>query len=568
MKTKLHFFFLLILYFSFSVFNSSAQSPPWLWAKGSTGGFSPEQGVGIAVDANGNSYITGYSNNASITFGSITLTNAGGRDFFIVKHDASGNALWAKRAGGTSYEEGTAIAIDASGNSYVTGHFTGPTITFGSTTLTNANGSNLLTDMFVVKYDVSGNVVWAKRAGGMADDKGAGIAVDANGCYVTGQFFSPSIVFGSTTLTNTNSGGTYSDIFVVKYDASGNAMWAKRAGGIPGSDNADYGKGIGFDANGNIYVTGGFKSSIITYGSDTLINSFSGYADIFIIKYDASGNVVWGKKAGGNRGDEGNSISVDASGNSFITGQFNSPTIIFGSDTLTNVTGSNNIGDAFVARYDVSGNPLWAKSGGGTVTDYGSHVASNSIGDCIVTGYFDGPSITLGSTTINNSSALYCDFFIVKYDVSGNMLWAKGGGGTNYDFANGIAVDANNNSYITGGFITSITFGSTTLTSAGTTFFVAKLAANPVGIEEANNEDGLFIFPNPSSEKFIIEMKGMLKHVQYDIFVYDVIGEKVFEQKSFSEKIEINLSHQPNGIYFVSVRDGENNLVVRKIVKM
>ena len=116
----------------------------------------------------------------------------------------------------------------------------------------------------------------------------------------------------------------------------------------------------------------------------------------------------------------------------------------------------------------------------------------------------------------------------------------------------------------TGG--TSYTYSNTPLLSQE----VLTYSCISTGIDDNRTafKTDLIIYPNPSSGKFMIVMNGMLKQVHHDISVYDMIGKKIFVQNSFSEKTEINLSNHPNGIYFVSVRDGENNLAVRKIVKM
>jgi hypothetical protein len=123
-----------------------------------------------------------------------------------VKYDGSGNVVWAKGAGAASVDRATGIAVDGSGNSYVTGYFYGINITFGSFILNNAKPG--YSDVFVVKYDSSGNVVWAKRGYGTYNEESTSIAVDDNGnSYVTGWFTSSSITFGSFTLTNTSTGG-------------------------------------------------------------------------------------------------------------------------------------------------------------------------------------------------------------------------------------------------------------------------------------------------------------------------------------------------------------------------
>ena len=157
---------LTVLSFLFSL-QTFSQSPDWLWAQ-SAGGTSGDEGRSCATDASGNVIATGLFSSPTITFGTTVLTNAGGNDMFIVKYDPSGNVLWAKSAGGTSGAGGNSCTTDASGNIIATGYFTSPTITFGTTVLTNANAGS--SDIFIVKYDSGGNVLWAKSEGGTAFD--------------------------------------------------------------------------------------------------------------------------------------------------------------------------------------------------------------------------------------------------------------------------------------------------------------------------------------------------------------------------------------------------------------
>jgi hypothetical protein len=180
---------LALLYLLAMTHSSEARSLQW--AK-QAGGGGDNGGTGIAVDNSGNSYVTGYFD-GSATFGAgeanqTTLTSASANDVFVAKYNSSGALQWAKRAGGVGFDEAYGIAVDGSGNSYVTGYFDG-SATFGAgeanqTILTAAGGS---LDIFVAKYNSSGALQWAKRAGGMVDEAGYGIAVDGSGnSYVTG----------------------------------------------------------------------------------------------------------------------------------------------------------------------------------------------------------------------------------------------------------------------------------------------------------------------------------------------------------------------------------------------
>ncbi|MEK7263261.1 MAG: SBBP repeat-containing protein [Bacteroidota bacterium] len=229
--------------------------------------------------------------------------------------------------------------------------------------------------------------------GGSNYDYGNSIATDGNGnCYVTGYFKSATIMFGNITLTNNSSSGS-DDMYVVKYDSSGNVLWAKRAGG----GGYDYGKGIAIDGNGNCYVTGYFNSSTITFGSVMLTNTDnSGSSDMYLVKYDSGGNVLWAKRASGSSRDYGQGITADENGNCYVTGEFRSDTITFGSVVLTNAYSYGYSSQMYVVKYDSSGITVWAKCAVGSSPIIGSSIAVDGNGNCYATGFFGGAPLHLG----------------------------------------------------------------------------------------------------------------------------------------------------------------------------
>ena len=430
------------------------------WAQ-SAGGASVDRGRAIAVAAAGNSYVTGFFQGTA-TFGPFALTSAGDCDIFVAKYDGGGNVLWARSAGGTLADYPEGIAVDAAGSSYVTGHFRG-TATFGPFALTSAGDS--IADVFVAKYDDSGNVVWARSAGATRHGNGSGVAVDAAGnSYVTGSYAGLA-TFGSTTLTSVG----VTDVFVVQYDAGGNALWARSSegGGEPASVDLAWASGLALDATGNSYVTGSFEGTE-TFGAFTLTGTSAGIADIFVAKYDDSGNVLWARSAGGTSAEYPEGIAVDAAGNSYVTGAY-SDTATFGSFTLT----AAGFQDVFVAKYDGGGNVLWARSAGGdSGYDQGFSIAVDPTGINFITGTYYGTAI-FGPFTL--TSAGFADVFVAKCDDDGNVLWVDSAGGTSVDLGLGIAVDPAGNSYVTGSYRRTATFGPFALTSAGEAdVFVAK----------------------------------------------------------------------------------------------
>lgn len=214
----------------------------------SAGGGGDDRGFDIAVDTTGNIYIVGtFSGTAS--FGETSKASLGSTDIFVAKYSSSGTFQWVQTAGSASIDNATSIAVDDSGNVYIGGNF--PTsITFGTTTKT-AVGSY---DVFLTKYDTSGNLQWVQTVGGGAFDSLKDIYIDASAnVYITGNFQS-TCTFG--TISKSSKGGL--DIYVAKFDASGVFQWVQTAGGV----NTDDGEDLTIDRKGNIYATGSFTDTI------------------------------------------------------------------------------------------------------------------------------------------------------------------------------------------------------------------------------------------------------------------------------------------------------------------
>jgi hypothetical protein len=431
----------------------------WGWAV-KAGGLRdvPGGGHGIAVDSSGNAYVTGYFA-GTVNFVSNYLSSNGYDDIFVAKLSSSGVWQWAVKAGGSNYDYGEGIAVDSSGNVYVTGGF-GGTATFGSTSLTS---SEYRDDIFVAKLSNIGAWQWAVKAGGSSDDRGRGIAVDSSGnAYVTG-YFAETATFGSTNLTS--SGDV--DIFVAELSSSGAWKWAVKAGG----SSSDFGHGIAVDSSGNAYVTGFFEGTA-SFGSTSL--SSNGNEDIFVAKLSSSGAWQWVRKAGSSSGDFAHGIAVDSSGNAYVTGSFQA-TVIFGSTSLTTSGGY----DIFVAKLSSNGAWLWAVKAGGSYYDSGDGIAVDSSGNAYITGYFDGTA-TFGSTSLSSGNA---DIFVAELSSSGAWKWAVKAGGSSDDRGRGIAVDSSGNAYVTGYFAETATFGSTSLTSSEyrDDIFIAQLSPDSDG---------------------------------------------------------------------------------------
>ena len=293
----------------------------FIWAK-AMGGTSLDIGLSITTDAFGNVYITGYFE-GTVDFdpgaGTFNLTSVLDDNFFVLKLDAAGNFAWAKTMDGGVSNDNSRSITTASGNVYNTGSFRG-TADFdpgaGTYNLTSAGDD----DIFVQKFDAVGNFTWAKPMGGAGYDVGKSITTDASGnVYITG-YFSDTVDFDPGAGTFNLSSAGSQDIFVLKLDAAGNFLWTKAMGGT-GWDESN---SIITDAFGNVYITGNFSGTVdFDPGAGTFNLSSAGSQDIFVLKLDAAGNFLWTKAMGGPDWDEGKSITTDASGNVYITGNFN-----------------------------------------------------------------------------------------------------------------------------------------------------------------------------------------------------------------------------------------------------
>ncbi len=304
---------------------------------------------------------------------------------------------------------------------------------------------------------------WAQAGGGTDWDFGNDVATDLQGnVYVTGYFASPSITIGNVILDNSES--YYEDIFVVKYDSSGNVMWANKAGGTL----SDAGQAIITDDEGNVYVTGYFQSTSITF--DNIVVNNTGNYNIFLVKYNALGDLQWVKNSKtvstGYPYNDCKGLTIDATGNIYLSGAFQASSISFDSFILDNA--GSETSDMFVAKYDVSGNVIWARSASGGNEDGSEGIVADALGYVIVTGYFNSGSIIFGNDTLNNSGNLTTDMFIVKYDSDGKVIWInQGSGTTNNDYGHDVATDEGNNIYVTGAFYSDqITFDNFSISNS------------------------------------------------------------------------------------------------------
>lgn len=540
-----------------SSFLSFSQAPSWAWYKniyGSTGS-SEDRGVSLATDLDGNVFITGHFGSPSFTLGTTVLSNSAtnSRDVFVAKYNSSGSLIWAKSFGGAYSDSPTALATDSSGNLILVGNFNSPSITFGSTTLTNSGNMD---DMFIVKLNAAGTVTWANKAGGASSDSCNSVKVNQNGeILITGSYSSASCSFGTNSLSNL--GGN--DVFIAKYNASGGIMWTKRIAGTS-SESAN---NITTDLNNNIFITGSFYSTTFGDGVNTLSNT--GTASMFLIKYDTSGTFKWSKKWSGSSLNQGIGVGTDSAGNVILAGNYGDTSINFDGIILNCMYTSSAI-----VKWDPAGSILWAKTcSNGKYTT--TSVTVDSQGSTYFSGYTICPQIAFGSGPmyINNSGSY--DSIITKYDSNGNEVWGKMVGGSSDEFAYKAVIDQNNNTFLLGSFLSSsIHFDSATLNNAGSgsnsnQVFFSKLNASLLDTPSFENETNFTISPSPVSSSATINFNQELTNATFSLF--DISGKEIRQQVFSGKQLALEKGNLSAGIYFVKITVAGNTSTKKVIVK-
>jgi len=314
-----------------------------LWVRGAGGG-EFDEAYGVALDAAGDAYLTGYFHGAA-TFGATNISGLSNTNhIFVAKCDAAGNFLWIRAVAGDAEAQGSSIAVDQATNLYVAGFFAG-NISLGQTNY-SAAGTGEATDLFIAKYDPAGNVLWARQAGGAGADLGTGVAVDEMGhVYLTGK------ITGNASFGGNLVAARGADLFLAKYDPAGELLWVTHAGGN-NSIFGDAGQGVALDAAGDVYVAG-FISGTANFGATNVTTS--GLDDLFLAKFNPSGDLIWVRQAGGANLDIAFALAIDRADHICMTGFF-VDTAVFGSTNLT-ATSPNPDRDVFVVKHEAAHPP-------------------------------------------------------------------------------------------------------------------------------------------------------------------------------------------------------------------
>ncbi len=418
------------------------QDAEWEVALNMVGG-GDEHGTGIALDSEGNVYVSGYYFSSALSVQGYTLFNSGSADIFFVKFNSQGELQWAKTFGSYGIDYSDGLCTDSENNIYISGYYDSSELSIDDTIIGNQGDF----DIFIAKYNGSGELQWVKAFGGEGEDIPRDFSVDPEGNIVfTGQFDSPEIHFDDFTLHCPNF---LDEVLVAKISPAGDILWAKRAKG----DNADRGHRISTDNQGNVIVVGGFGSSSLTFGPYTIYNT--GSWDVFTVKLNSQGEVLWLNGSEGYGADYGFGVDVDEDGSIYTSGYFNSEEITFGGQTISNHGWDFDI---YVTKYGSEGGVEWAKGFGGDSDDRNYTLFVSDMEEAFYISGFFSESMEVDEYLLTSEGVW--DGLLIKADYDGNVLYASQFGGSLDDLGKTVEIDPAGNLYVEGNFKSnSINFG-------------------------------------------------------------------------------------------------------------
>lgn len=546
--------YFFILSFLLVINNALSQPISCAWLNRGIGD-SSVKGNAIAKDSYGNIYVAGSFSSAVVNFGSISLNNyttTGNpfQDIYVVKYNNSGVLLWAKSYGGNDYDVCSGIACDNVGNVILCGYFASDSIAFGNQMIQNEG----IVDVFILKLNESGNEIWAIGAGSNSNDYSYSVAVDFdNNVYLSGSFDYGTISFGPITLPQNSA----DELFLVKFDSNGNVLWAKSAGG----GGAAFINSMATDSQNNIIVAGDFGSYAITFGSVTIINSGFSSQDGFIVKYDTNGNVIWGKNGNCSGEDYLYGVATDLNDNIYFTGCFDSPGINF--DTLILSYNGNQNYNIYVAQYNSNGVIQWAQGSEGGCEGQGRNVTVDASGNTYLTGEFYTTNIKFGGIADIFHGGF--DAFLVKFNQSGNPLWVKSYGGDGLDYGNAVLVGNGaiylTGNY--SGSAVSFSNCVAAANNFDEDMYIVKLNAI-TGLAEVESKINDFtLTPNPASENIVIHSAtNMISKVILYGSSGNQISE--FDGKN-NNNLTIELNSLKPALYFIKIFANDGTITHQKL---
>lgn len=425
------------------------------------------------------------------------------------------NFLWAGSMGGNLYGSVESMHWDDSDFIYTIGNYNG-TFDFDPDFLAYNLSATNAADIFIHKTSPDKELVWVKSIGSTGNDKGEDIITDDDGnIYVTGSYtgainFTPPIPSGIIVSAG------LSDIFIAKYNEEGTYIWSRSIGGIAN----DSGLSIGLDDDGNLYVAGYFNSILPIDNPDDDSVTSEGLEDIFVLKTDPLGEVLWVKSFGGESEERLNDMLVTREGEIYLTGSFKN-IVDFDTSSGSNMFLASGFKDAYVLKLNTDGNTEFIYTIGDFVPsadDQGSEgvaLAMDDVGDIYVTGYFSGgpdmmPGIGVQYVATNGDT----DIFIQKINENSDLLWVKTIGGSESDKPTALTVDNDMAVYLSGDFRGNVDFNP----NEGD-YILSSLNNEPDAFVQKLSHEGTFIWATPLVSIFGHRINGIVSDHENHIYI-------------------------------------------------
>lgn len=498
--------------------------------------------------------------------------------FFVIFLQAQPSILWEKSHGG-SFDDDAFCITRVFGNGYmIAGRSISP-----DGDRTNALGSD---DVWLLRINDNGDTLWQKSLGGTTYEVP----------YIIRQLPDSGYIFaGKTASNNIDVSGNHGieDFWVVRTDSSANIIWQKCYGGtgidigaelkalsdggfvIVGRNNSNDGNITGnhgstdiwvirLDSLGNLLWQKSLGGSSVEWGTAIIQTSDGGYlvggstfsnngdvsgnhgaSDFWIVKLDSAGTLVWQKTYGGSANEQCMAIVENASGNFILCGY-----------TVSNngdVTGNHGSDDVWLVEINNTGTLIWQKTYGGSQSDFGYHMNIMPNGNYIVCG---SSASADGDVSLNHGDY---DYWIFMIDLSGNLLWETSVGGSAEDQPHYIIPHTNGNLIVTGSTRSSdgdVSFNHSAMKDYWTVMFHGMTTVN---VPEAETASSFTI----ANENDGVRILGLQNETDYDFTVFDISGRILAEKKSQGNSAFIPLNNLPAGIYFLRVKDGEKEETIR-----
>jgi hypothetical protein len=547
-----------------------AQSSPE-WAI-NFGGSSTIRAHAMAVDASNDIYTTGYINSTTDMDPGpdVAYIIPQGDGIFISKTDASGNFLWAKAlSANTNAGNEATISTDASGAVYITAAFS------GSCDFDPGPGVfNLVShadyDLFILKLDAAGNFVWARNFG---SDQSIGmhtaaLATDpAGNIYLTGNLnasFDPNATFdldpgNGVFALNPGSGCC----FILQLDVQGNFSWANKFG-----ENTTQISSIAAGNNGNLYLTGDFRETIdIDPGTGEFLLSAGAYTEVFVVRLDASGQLIWGQSFGTASNDFAYQISLDATHAVYVTGIF--------AGKLLSEPGGERL--AYIRKFDPEGNPAWMKRLSASFqhnfpgTGFHPMHVDPTTGQVYLAGSFSSTgdfNPGAGEFTLMPTHPNWPNSLLIQLDAAGEFVSVQ----SLEPLVPLLAIDGGSDGQLCvlsafSGVIDVDQGPGVYALDAGDVPDVAVLKLSTATTPNSPAE-AYTIYPNPTENLLQVSIPKDLLLPGITIDVYNLLGVLVDRQTTYSELNTVDLTGYSNGFYTVKISVHGLLLHAEKIVKM